>query len=173
MVTAVFAGFIPIVALAELVNAGVLAAFILVCAAIIILRYRSPELERGYRAPLVPLMPAIGIIGSFILIVSLGPDTWIRFVVWLGLGFVVYFLYSRHHSFLARGELGIERDMPSQKRGSLLEGTDVSDEVSTYGDTGQSHSQPGALNPRPEGEKRIDLEIQTICPAFDAWVLYR
>ncbi len=170
MVTAVFAGFIPIVTLAELVNAGVLAAFILVCAAIIVLRYRSPELERGYRAPLVS---AIGIIGSFILIVSLGPDTWIRFVVWLGLGFVVYFLYSRHHSFLARGELGIERDMPSQKRGSLLEGTDVSDEVSTYGDTGQSHSQPGALNPRPEGEKRIDLEIQTICPAFDAWVLYR
>jgi APA family basic amino acid/polyamine antiporter len=68
-------------------------------------------MERGYRAPLVPLMPAIGIIGSFILIVSLGPDTWIRFVVWLVLGFVVYFLYSRHHSFLARGERGIERDM--------------------------------------------------------------
>ena len=111
VVTAVFAGFVPIGTLAELVNAGVLAAFILVCSAIIILRRRSPELERGYRAPLVPLMPAIGIIGSFILIVSLGPDTWIRFVVWLGLGFVVYFLYSRHHSFLARGERGIERDM--------------------------------------------------------------
>jgi basic amino acid/polyamine antiporter, APA family len=110
VVTAIFAGFIPIVTLAELVNAGVLAAFILVCAAIIILRYRSPELERGHRAPLVP---AIGIIGLFILIVSLGPDTWIRFVIWLGLGLVVYFLYSRHHSFLARGELGIERDMSS------------------------------------------------------------
>jgi APA family basic amino acid/polyamine antiporter len=111
VVTAVFAGFVPIGTLAELVNAGVLAAFILVCASVIILRRRSPEMERGYRAPLVPLMPAIGIIGSFILIVSLGPDTWIRFVVWLGLGFVVYFLYSRHHSFLAQGERGIERDM--------------------------------------------------------------
>ncbi len=52
----------------------------------IILRYRSPEMERGYRAPLVPVLPVIGIIGSFVLIVSLGPDTWIRFVGWLGLG---------------------------------------------------------------------------------------
>ncbi|MGH3146868.1 MAG: APC family permease, partial [Rubrobacter sp.] len=110
VVTAIFAGFIPIGTLAELVNAGVLAAFILVCASVIILRYRSPEMERGYRAPLVPVLPAIGIIGSFVLIVSLGPDTWIRFAAWLGLGLAVYFLYGRHHSSMAGEETGVGAD---------------------------------------------------------------
>ncbi len=112
VVTAIFAGFIPIGTLAELVNAGVLAAFILVCASVIILRYRSPDMERGYRAPLVPVLPIIGIIGSFVLIVSLGPDTWLRFIAWLGLGMVVYFLYGRRHSLMAHEESGVGADTP-------------------------------------------------------------
>lgn len=103
VVTAVFAGFVPLGTLAELVNVGVLSAFILVCASVVILRYRSPEMERGFRTPLMPVLPAVGIIGSSVLIVSLGPDTWLRFIIWLAIGLAVYFLYGRHNSRMARG----------------------------------------------------------------------
>lgn len=102
VITAVFAGLIPLGTLATLVNIGVLSAFVLVCLAVVILRYRSPEMERGFRTPLMPVLPIVGIIGSLVLIYSLGPGTWVRFIIWLGIGFVVYFLYSRHNSVLGR-----------------------------------------------------------------------
>lgn len=107
VITAVFAGLIPLGTLAELVNVGVLSAFILVCASVIILRYRSPELERGFRTPLMPVLPIVGIIGSFVLIVSLGPGTWLRFLVWMAIGIAIYFAYGRRNSRLAQGEEGL------------------------------------------------------------------
>jgi APA family basic amino acid/polyamine antiporter len=62
---------------------------------------------------LVPIVPLLGMIFSVVLITSLPPATWVRFVIWLVIGLIIYFFYSRHHSLLARGERGIERDMPA------------------------------------------------------------
>ena len=101
MLTALLAGFFDIEQLAELVNIGGLTAFTVVCAAVWILRRRSPELERGFRTPLVPLVPIIGIVVSLILIASLPPVTWVRFAIWMAIGVVIYFAYSRRNSRLA------------------------------------------------------------------------
>jgi len=104
VLTAVVAGFLPITVIAEFVNIGVLGAFILVCTSVIILRYRNPEIERGFRTPLMPFTPIVGIVGSLVLISFLEPSTWVRFAVWFVIGIAIYFLYGRRHSLLARGE---------------------------------------------------------------------
>src|SRR5947209_7927363 len=97
---AAVAGLTPIDVVAELTNIGTLAAFVLVAAAVLILRRTQPHLRRGYRVPWVPVIPILSIIASFVLIVSLPWVTLLRFVVWLVIGLVIYFLYSRHNSRL-------------------------------------------------------------------------
>jgi basic amino acid/polyamine antiporter, APA family len=100
VVTAVVAGFTPIAVVAELVNIGTLSAFIIVCASIIILRRSRPELKRGFKTPAVPIVPLIGIAFSAWLIASLQPLTWLRFVIWMAIGLVIYFSYGIRHSRL-------------------------------------------------------------------------
>ncbi len=100
---ALVAGFTPIDVVAELTNIGTLTAFVLVSAAVLILRRTQPDLRRGYRVPFVPVIPILSIIASIVLIVSLPLITLARFVLWLLLGLLVYFLYSRHHSRLEEG----------------------------------------------------------------------
>ena len=97
---ATLAALTPIDALAEMTNIGTLAAFILVSIAVIRLRRTQPDLQRGFRVPWVPVLPALAAITAFGLILSLTPITWLRFFVWLVIGLVIYFLYSRHHSRL-------------------------------------------------------------------------
>ncbi|MDM5154350.1 amino acid permease [Bacillus sp. DX1.1] len=101
VITAIISGVTPISEVAELVNIGTLSAFILICASIIVLRKRRPELERKFKTPLVPLIPLIGIGFSFYLIMSLPVITWIRFIVWMILGLVIYMLYGKNKSNLA------------------------------------------------------------------------
>jgi APA family basic amino acid/polyamine antiporter len=98
---AVVAGLFNIESVAELVNIGGLSSFIVICAAVWILRWRSPELERGFRTPLVPLVPIIGIVVYLTLIASLPSVRWVRFAIWIAIGVVIYFAYSRRHSRLA------------------------------------------------------------------------
>lgn len=100
--SAVLAGLLPIAEVAELTNIGILLAFVVVCAAVIVLRRRSPEIERPFRCPWVPVVPAIGIVFSLWLITFLDPVTWVRFLVWFLLGLAVYFLYGKSHSLMAR-----------------------------------------------------------------------
>jgi len=95
---AIFAGLIPISVLGQLVAIGTLLAFIIVCAGVWMLRVKRPDLPRPFKTPLVPLVPIMGILISLLLMVSLPPDTWIRLVVWLLIGFVIYFGYGRKHS---------------------------------------------------------------------------
>jgi APA family basic amino acid/polyamine antiporter len=102
-VSAAIAGFMPIGSAAELTNIGILLAFVVVCAAVIVLRYRSPELPRSFRTPLMPVVPLVGIGFSIWLITFLQPITWLRFVVWFVIGMVIYFGYSRRPSLLAPG----------------------------------------------------------------------
>ena len=97
---ALIAGFTPIGDVAELVNIGTLAAFVLVCAGVIHLRYTRPDLKRPFRTPFGSVTPLLGIIFCVYLMLSLPPITWARFGIWLALGLVIYFVYSRRHSTL-------------------------------------------------------------------------
>jgi APA family basic amino acid/polyamine antiporter len=98
---AAVAGFTPIRTVAELVNIGTLAAFVVVCGGVILMRRSHPDMHRPFRAPLSPLTPLLGIAFCLYLIVNLAPLTWLRFVVWMILGLAVYFSYSRRHSSLS------------------------------------------------------------------------
>jgi APA family basic amino acid/polyamine antiporter len=98
--SAILAGVLPINTVAELTNIGILSAFVVVCLAVIVLRYRSPEIPRSFRTPLMPVIPAIGVLFSLWLIISLPWETWVRFAVWLVIGLAIYFGYSRRHSLL-------------------------------------------------------------------------
>jgi APA family basic amino acid/polyamine antiporter len=98
LIVAGFAGFIDIGTAAQLCNIGTLFAFTVVCGGIIVLRVRHPELKRPFRCPLVPLIPLLGIIFCISLMLSLPRLTWIRFVVWLLIGMIIYFFYGIRHS---------------------------------------------------------------------------
>ncbi len=97
---AIFSMFIDISQAAELTNIGTLAAFIIVCGGVLLLRKTSPDQERPFKCPLVPVVPYAGIFFCFVLMLSLPVITWVRFAVWMGVGALVYFLYSYKHSKL-------------------------------------------------------------------------
>lgn len=110
VITAAVAGFTPITQVAELVNIGTLSAFIVICSSVIILRYKQPNLKRSFRTPLVPFIPIIGILFSAWLILELPPITWIRFVIWLVIGLVIYFTYGMRNSRLAQGDQAVKTE---------------------------------------------------------------
>ncbi len=103
-VVVLLTGFVPLTTLAELVNIGTLFAFVLVAGGVLYLRRAEPERERPFRTPLVPFVPILAIVASIYLMASLGGGTWLRFLIWMALGLVVYFLYSRSRSVVARRE---------------------------------------------------------------------
>jgi APA family basic amino acid/polyamine antiporter len=95
-----FAAFIPGDIVGDMTSIGTLFAFILVCVAVIILRKTDPTLPRQFRTPWVPLVPIAGIIVCAAMIFGLGWTNWLRLFVWLAIGFVIYFFYSRKNSKL-------------------------------------------------------------------------
>ena len=101
--TALVAGLFPLGEVAKLVNIGVLSAFIVICASVILLRIRKPDLPRAFRTPWVPVVPLIGIVFSLWLLSELALVTWMVFLVWLGIGLVIYFGYGIRRSLLAGG----------------------------------------------------------------------
>jgi len=109
-VAAVVAGFLPIALLGELVSIGTLFAFVVVSGGILMLRYKRPELPRPFKTPLVPLVPVLGILVCGYLMYNLPSDTWVRLVVWLLIGFVVYFLYGRSHSRVGNPHLKLDAE---------------------------------------------------------------
>jgi len=105
---ATLAAFLPLRVLAELVNIGTLFAFVVVCAAVLIMRRTNPNAPRPFRVPFVPLTPILGILTCTLLMFSLPAENWWRLIIWLAIGFFIYFGYGRHHSVLqqarARGD---------------------------------------------------------------------
>lgn len=101
---ALLAAFLPLKVLGEATNIGTLFAFVLVAIAIPVLRKSQPDLHRPFRTPLVPLVPILAVLACLWLMLNLPVGTWIRLIVWMAIGFVVYFLYARKHSRLARPE---------------------------------------------------------------------
>jgi APA family basic amino acid/polyamine antiporter len=106
IVTGIFVGttaaLLPIDVLLTLVNIGTLLAFVIVCSAVLIMRRTHPSAERPFRAPLVPLVPILGIAICLLLMFSLPAENWLRLFVWLLIGFAIYFGYGRRHSVMAR-----------------------------------------------------------------------
>jgi APA family basic amino acid/polyamine antiporter len=101
-VVGLMGALLPLRMLAELVNIGTLLAFVIVCAAVLIMRRSEPEMTRPFRCPFVPLIPLLGIVLCSLLMFSLPVENWLRLIVWLLVGFAVYFSYGRRHSVLAR-----------------------------------------------------------------------
>lgn len=106
---AVVAAFTPVVKLEEMVNIGTLTAFFLVSLAIPVLRKRRPDLKRSFKVPGSPVVPWLAAAACFYLMLTLPVETWLRFVVWMAIGFVIYFVYGRYNSRLAKGE----QDLPA------------------------------------------------------------
>lgn len=100
----------PIGSAAELTNIGILLAFIVVSASVIVLRYRSPDLPRTFRTPWMPVTPIVGIGFSIWLITKLQPITWLRFVIWFILGVILYAAYGYRRSHLGHGEVVQTKD---------------------------------------------------------------
>jgi len=96
LIMAIMAGFIPLSALAELVNIGTLAAFVLVCIGVIVLRRTHPDLKRPFTMPGGILLPVLGVISCAALIAFLPWQTHLRFVLWLAVGLIIYFCYGIH-----------------------------------------------------------------------------
>jgi len=100
---AIVAGLFPIGLLGELVSIGTLLAFVIVCASVIVLRKTNPDTPRPFRTPFVPLFPILGILICLAQMYALPWDTWLRLIIWMGVGLAIYFLYSRKRSKLAKG----------------------------------------------------------------------
>ncbi|CDO87348.1 amino acid permease [Mycobacterium triplex] len=106
LVIAATASVFPISKLEEMVNVGTLFAFVLVSAGVVVLRRTRPDLERGFRAPWVPVLPIASICACVWLMVNLTALTWVRFAVWLALGTAIYLGYGYRHSMQGRREAG-------------------------------------------------------------------
>ena len=99
-VVGAFAAFVPGDIVGDMTSIGTLFAFMLVCAAVIILRKTDPNMPRAFTTPLVPLVPILGILVCGAMIFGLGWTNWARLAGWLAIGFIIYFLYSKNHSKL-------------------------------------------------------------------------
>ncbi|HEX9406909.1 MAG TPA: amino acid permease, partial [Thermoanaerobaculia bacterium] len=96
----IMAGLLPIDALLLLTNIGTLFAFVIVCAAVLIMRKKYPDAERPFRCPWVPFIPVMGVLSCLMLMFSLPWDNWVRLFAWMAIGLVIYFVYGRKHSVM-------------------------------------------------------------------------
>ncbi len=118
---ALFAGFTPIGVLEEMVNIGTLSAFVMVSIGVIVLRRKRPDLKRAFKVPLSPWLPAASALICGYLMLNLSVETWLRFLIWLAVGFLIYFTYSRWHSRLQTGA-PISADILEAKEQGLVRG---------------------------------------------------
>jgi basic amino acid/polyamine antiporter, APA family len=96
----ILTGFLPLGFLLHLTNIGTLFAFVIVCAAVLIMRKKYPDAERPFRCPWVPVVPILGILSCLMLMFSLPADNWWRLAVWLAIGMLIYAFYGRKHSVM-------------------------------------------------------------------------
>ncbi|MFB6455951.1 amino acid permease [Chitinophaga sp. Hz27] len=93
-----FAAFVPLRVVGEMTSIGTLLAFVIVCAGVWIMRYTMPDAPRAFRTPWVPVVPILGIVSCLTMMVSLPLDTWLRLIIWMAIGMVIYFGYGKKNS---------------------------------------------------------------------------
>lgn len=98
----IFAGFVPVKELGHMVSIGTLLAFSLVCIGVLVMRKKMPDAPRAFKTPLVPFVPIAGIIVCGYLMISLPMESWIRLIIWMALGVLIYFAYGQHNSKLKK-----------------------------------------------------------------------
>jgi APA family basic amino acid/polyamine antiporter len=106
------ASLIPLGILAELVSIGTLLAFVIVCIAVLVMRYIHPDAERPFRCPGVPVVPILGVLLCLVLMLSLPFGNWLRLLAWMAAGMFIYLLYGRHHSVMARQRAKVQTPAP-------------------------------------------------------------
>ncbi|HEY7428147.1 MAG TPA: amino acid permease C-terminal domain-containing protein, partial [Gemmataceae bacterium] len=106
-IIAVVAAVTPITKLEEMVNIGTLMAFVIVCAAVLLLRFRRPNVERPFRTPFLYVFGPLGILVNLVMMLFLPLDTWLRLVVWLVVGLLIYFSYGRPRSIVGQQLRGL------------------------------------------------------------------
>jgi APA family basic amino acid/polyamine antiporter len=119
LVVALVAGLTPINVVGEMTSIGTLFAFVVVCSAVIMLRIRRPEAHRPFRVPFGYLFPVLGVVSCLYLMLSLSAITWVRFLVWLDLGMMIYWFYGRTHSPLA-DKAEQDGQSPGEKAGNFV-----------------------------------------------------
>jgi APA family basic amino acid/polyamine antiporter len=97
-----FAGLVPARVVGEMVSIGTLLAFVLVCAGVWVMRVKMPDAPRTFKTPLVPLVPILGMLICLGMMAFLPGDTWVRLLVWMAIGIVIYFVYSKKNSSLRK-----------------------------------------------------------------------
>jgi APA family basic amino acid/polyamine antiporter len=97
----IFAGLVPVSDLGHMVSIGTLFAFALVCIGVLVLRKSMPDAPRSFKTPWVPVIPILGVLVCVYLMYALPNESWFRLALWLAIGLVIYFFYSRKHSKLS------------------------------------------------------------------------
>ena len=120
VVVAIVAGFTRIEVVGEMTSIGTLFAFVVVCAAVIVLRIKRPDAKRPFRAPGGQLTPILGVISCAYLMLSLATLTWVRFLVWLDIGMLIYWFYSRTHSPFFNAELEGKKTSAERSRDFMM-----------------------------------------------------
>jgi len=108
-----FAAFVPGDIVGDMTSIGTLFAFMLVCIGVIILRKSDPNTPRPFRTPWVPFVPILGAVVCLLMMVGLGEFNWLRLIIWMAIGFVVYFTYSIKHSLIRKGIVNLPHDPPA------------------------------------------------------------
>ena len=104
-IVAPFSAFMPLNIVGRMTSIGTLFAFVIVCGGVWVMRIKNPDQARPFRTPWVPAVPILGMLINFALMYSLGKSNWLRLLVWLLLGQIIYFAYSRRHSKLRSSNL--------------------------------------------------------------------
>lgn len=105
----IFAGFVPVSDLGHMVSIGTLLAFVLVCVGVLVMRKKMPHAPRAFRTPLVPFVPIAGIAVCLYLMYSLPGESWLRLIIWMGLGVLIYFVYGKRNSKLNNQPVDTEK----------------------------------------------------------------
>jgi len=105
-----FAAFVPGDIVGNMTSIGTLFAFVLVCIGVMVMRKSDPTAPRPFRTPWVPFVPVLGAIVCLLMMFGLGKDNWLRLIIWMAIGFVIYFLYSKKHSLIRKGIVYLPKD---------------------------------------------------------------